>query len=106
MMNENTLSTLGLCARARALACGTALVCESVRSNKAKLVLLSDAASQNTIKRVTNCCAYYGVRLVTADVSCERLGGCIGKRGRVSCVAISDENFARAISESIERSGR
>lgn len=94
---------IGLCARARKLAPGANLACDSVRAGKAHTVCLAADASANTRKKVTNCCTYYGVHLTELEASCSELGHIIGKRGNVSCVAIEDENFAKAILTSITR---
>ncbi|WP_179193713.1 ribosomal L7Ae/L30e/S12e/Gadd45 family protein, partial [Bacillus sp. S1-R5C1-FB] len=47
-------SFLGLAHRARKIISGEELVLKAVRSGKAKLVLLSEDASVNTTKRITD----------------------------------------------------
>ena len=91
------LSMIGLAAKAGKLNIGTPLSCDSVRKGKAVLVVLSDEASDNTKKRVTNCCAYYGVELLILHASPDEMGRFSGKRSAVSCIAVSDSNFVNAI---------
>lgn len=89
---------IGLAKRAGALITGVPLVCEAVRGRTPpKLVLFASDAAHNSCKRVTDCCAYYGVKCAKIDVTTEVLAHAVGKRGFVSSVAIADEGFARAI---------
>ncbi|MBQ8696451.1 MAG: ribosomal L7Ae/L30e/S12e/Gadd45 family protein [Clostridia bacterium] len=101
-MNK-TVSMLGLCARARQLQSGTNLTCESVRGGRCVLVCYASDASAGTKKKITNCCAYYGVQCAELAASTVELGHSIGKRGAVSAVAVQDANFAKAIQESMNK---
>lgn len=94
------LSSLGLCARARALTIGTPMVIEALRkggSGKPRLVIEASDTSENTHKRIADKCAYYNVPFVRLDCTAEELATAVGKSSFVASVAISDENFYNLI---------
>ncbi|MBQ7500046.1 MAG: ribosomal L7Ae/L30e/S12e/Gadd45 family protein [Clostridia bacterium] len=90
---------LGLAARARRLVIGTELVCDALRRGKTGyLVVVSENASENTKKRLRNCCEYTGAQLQTIPVAPDMLGHSIGKKNAsVAAVAVTDANMAKAI---------
>ncbi len=114
---QKLLGMLGLAARARRLLCGTEIVCNAVRAadgeengrrkkntEQVRLVLIASDASQNTRKRIVNCCTYYRVAWREINADSESLAQAVGKnkghreeRARVSAVGIADESFAGAI---------
>lgn len=100
-MNEqkNLLSTLGLCARARALAVGTPLVCEALRTGDGRVLCVLEAAdtSANTHKRLTDKCLYYHVPLYRLEATGAALGLAIGKTGFVAAVGVTDPGLFRAL---------
>ena len=73
---------LGIAMRAGALTLGESGVRQAVQSGKACMVLVDEAASENTKKRFRDCCAYYGTALF--ETRADRLGQAIGKPGRMS----------------------
>ena len=75
-------SMLGIAMRAGALTLGESGVRQAVQSGKACCVLVDEAASENTKKRLSDSCAYYGVPLF--ETQADRLGYAIGKPGRMS----------------------
>ncbi|WP_243386903.1 YlxQ family RNA-binding protein [Bacillus kexueae] len=91
-MSSSWAQFLGLANRARKIISGEELVIKEVRNGRAKLVLLSKDASNNTSKKITDKCSYYGVPLVYVE-SREQLGQAIGKEQRV-VVAVLDSGFA------------
>ena len=98
------LSSLGLCARARALVIGAPMVIESLRkcgSEKPRIVIEASDTSDNTHKRIADKCAYYNVRLVRLDFGTAELSDAIGKSSSVAAVAICDENFCKLIEKHI-----
>ncbi len=97
-------SLLGLAQRAGKIISGEELVIKEIRSNKAKLVLLSEDASSNTTKKVSDKCAYYHVELKRVN-NRELLGQSIGKEARVT-IAILDAGFAKKISMLLDKSQR
>lgn len=90
------LSLIGLARKAGKLTVGTEAVCDAVRCGKAKLVLASAEASDNTKKRISNCAQYYGVRAEYVAVSPDMLGKAIGKTA-TACVSTDDDNFVKLI---------
>lgn len=100
---SRALSLLGLAKRAGAVAGGTELVRGLCRSGKACLVLLADDCSENSAKRVRDCCAYYGVQLLEPGVSMQRLGKAIGMR-EASAAAVGNAGLAGQIASCLSRS--
>ena len=94
-MNDKIFGYVGLAKRAGKLSDGTDAVITSVRTNKAKLVILSQDASVATAKKVTDKCSYYKVRLITYG-QMETLGNAVG-REVAACVSVNDKNFADAV---------
>ena len=95
---------LGLANRARKIISGEELVLKEVRSGKAKLVLLSEDASVNTTKRITDKTTYYNVPMRKVE-NRQQLGHAIGRDERV-VVAVLDEGFAkRRVACSIQITG-
>ncbi|MRX70633.1 YlxQ family RNA-binding protein [Bacillus lacus] len=92
MNNQPWFSLLGLANRARKVVSGEELVIKEVRQSRAKLVILSEDASDNTAKKVTDKCHFYQVPLVKVEDR-YTLGQAIGKDARVT-VAIVDQGFA------------
>jgi len=87
---------LGLAVRARMLISGEELVVKDIRSNKAKLVIISSDASDNTMKKIQDKCKTYNVELhVFGDRS--DLGHATGKEARV-VLALTDDGFAKKLS--------
>ena len=100
---DKLLSTLGLCARARKLVMGTPMVCEAVRDPKAPVVAVLEASdtSDNTHKRLSDKCAFYGVPLYRIATDTSRLGRAVGKTGAVAAVGITDENLYKALADKL-----
>ncbi|MDX8362212.1 MULTISPECIES: YlxQ family RNA-binding protein [Bacillaceae] len=94
------MSLLGLANRARKIVSGEELVLKEIRNNRAKVILLSDDASPNTTKKISDKCNYYGVPLRIVDDR-YTLGQAIGKEARV-VIAVTDEGFARKLISLLE----
>ncbi len=95
---QKTLSALGICAKARALVIGTPMVCESLRGAKKPLAVLAACDnSENTAKKLSDKCTYWGVPLSVIDADGDTLAAAIGKQSRVAAVAITDENLYRLV---------
>jgi ribosomal protein L7Ae-like RNA K-turn-binding protein len=95
MSNNRWASLLGLANRARKVISGEELTVKEIRSGKAKLVLLAEDASENTMKKIKDKCSSYGVPLRKVPDR-YTLGHAIGKDARV-VVAIIDEGFANKL---------
>lgn len=97
---QRVLSHLGLCVRAGQLVTGEELVLEVVRNGKAKLVILTTDASDNTAKRIQDKCAHYEIPMVVAFTR-GQLGDAIGKAERV-VVAVTDKGFGKLIGDGLK----
>lgn len=113
---DKLLSTVGLCARARKLIVGTPMVCDALRevpreaprgarrkegrkNGASALCAVLEAAdtSENTHRKLTAKCAYYGVPLYRLSVTTEALARAVGKTGVVASVGITDDSLLRAL---------
>ena len=95
---QKTLDALGLCAKARRLTVGTPMICEALRKPvKPFLVLCANDNSENTVKKLTDKCAFYGVSIVTLPADGAQLAAAVGKQSRVAAVAVTDENLYRLV---------
>ena len=97
--DENKLLfALGLCARARKMTIGAPMICEALKAggaNAPKLVIESSDTSENTHKRLTDRCRYYGVKHIRLCADGDTLSKMIGKTSAVAAVAISDNEFCK-----------
>ena len=106
-MNEDKnlkqlLFSIGLARKAGKLISGTDFVCDEIRKNKIVLVVCACDVSDNTKKKISDCCAYYQTKLYVTDVSKEMLGHAIGKSFS-ACVGITDHSLSELISRNINR---
>lgn len=95
MTNDKWKSLLGLANRARKCISGEELVIKEIRNGNAKLVVLSNDASKNTLKKVQDKCNSYHVPIRFVEDRSE-LGRAIGKEARV-VVAVTDGGFAKSL---------
>ncbi len=95
--DQAIFNLLGIAASARQIVSGEEQVVKEVRTNKAKLVIVSNDASQNTTKKMHDKCAFYNVPIYTFG-SREQLGHATGRESRVS-LAIMDNGFAKKLSQ-------
>ena len=102
---EKLLSTLGLCARARKLVMGPPMVCEALREKKTPVVVVLEASdtSENTHKKLTDKCAFYGVPLYRLAADTTRLGRAVGKTGAVAAVGVTDESLYNALAKHLPK---
>lgn len=87
---------LGMAARARMIITGEELVVREIRSGNAHLVIVSEDASKNTMKKLNDKCMFYNVEKHVFG-SREDLGHAIGKESRV-VLAVTDAGFAGKLS--------
>lgn len=92
---DRVLSMLGLAARSGNVVSGGFATEEAVKRGKACLVILAEDASDNTRKKFSNSCEFYGVPCDSYSVK-GMLGHAIGKEER-SCLAVTDQGFANSI---------
>ncbi len=102
---ERLAGMLGLATRAGKLIIGSNLTVAAVREaeylKKGKktphLVLLATDASDNTKKKIQNCCTYHQVAYFVIPLSASELGHAIGNGMDVSAVGIADVGFSEAV---------
>jgi len=86
---------LGLCIRSGKISMGYDNVKKTVKSHKAKLVLLSSSASERSKKDVTDMCSHYKVDMICDDFS--DIFYQLTSRDKLKVISINDENFAGEI---------
>lgn len=94
MQKDKILSYLGLATKAGRTVSGEFCVEKSVRQHRAKLVIVSEDASEASKKNFRNICTYYKVPLYFFG-NRETLGAVCGKEVRVS-LAVEEEGLAKA----------
>ena len=97
---KKVISLLGIAKKAGKVIAGTEMAVESVRSGKkdaVKLFLLASDASANTLKRIENTGAYYGIPVIRLETDKAELARVIGKQSLVSALGITDQGFCDAM---------
>ncbi len=77
---------------------------KAVKEGKAFLVIVSEAASDNTKKKFRNMCTYYEVPMYIYGTK-EELGHSMGKEFRAS-LAVTEEGFAKSIEKRLVEAER
>ena len=94
-MNSKVSGMIGLCIKSRKVSMGTDIVKKAIRQKKAKLVLLSDAASDRTKKDVADICSHYQVDLICDDFS--EIFYQLTSKDKMKVMSVNDEGFAKQI---------
>ena len=102
MKNNRVLSLIGLATKAGKTVSGEFSTEKSVKTGKGLLVIVAEDASENTKKKFRNMCSFYEVPTFFFSDK-ESLGRAMGKEYR-ACLAVQDENFAKAIMKELEKS--
>lgn len=95
MEKNKILSLIGLATKAGKTKSGEFAVEQSISSHKARLVVVSDEASDATRKSFIDKCSYHRIPVVIC-FSKEELGKACGKEVRTS-LCVEDEGFAGAL---------
>lgn len=93
--NKAFFGMLSLCMKAGKLAIGEAKSENTVRSDAAKLIILSEDASDNTKKKFSNMSEFRSVPIVFIG-SRDEIGHYVGRRFAVSC-CVTDDGFAKRL---------
>src|SRR5690606_37700177 len=104
IMHDRVYSFLGLCAKAGKLLSGDETCERALKSGKARLVIVSEEASENTRKKFLDMCNYRKVAIRFFEKK-EKLGRHIGK-GMRTVIAVNDRNFAQRLLEMIDDHGK
>ena len=94
-MNNGIFGILSLAAKSGKITSGEFSVKEAVLKEKAKLVIVSEDASDNTKKLFTDKASYRNIPVLTFGTKTD-LGRAIGKEAR-SSIAVLDEGFKEII---------
>ena len=94
-MIDKRLMLCGIAMKAGKITSGSNMVEESIRYGKAFLVIISEDASENTKKRISDKCSFYRVPYII-NGTMDELGHMIGKEAR-SVISVDDEGFASQI---------
>jgi ribosomal protein L7Ae-like RNA K-turn-binding protein len=92
---------LGLASRARKLVTGEELVTKGIQNRQIVLVIISQDASENTFKKITDKCRTYNVRWVQFGDR-DLLGQAIGKGPRV-VIGVTDSGFSARLQQLISK---
>ena len=98
---NNFYGFLGICAKAGAVCSGAFAVEKLIKSNKAKLVIVANDASQNTKSDYIKLCNGYETEIRFFG-SIEFLSKAIGKENRVA-LAITDDKFSQSLIQKMEK---
>ena|SRR5690625_304318 len=102
--SQNILQLLGIATRAGKIVTGEDLTVREIQAGKAKLVIVSNDASANTMKKVTDKCNFFNVEKHVFG-SREELGHAMGKESRV-VLAVMDAGFAGKFSDYLNEYNR
>lgn len=87
---------LGLAYRARKVVFGTESTINNLRTNKVKLILLANDASDNTKKKVYDKCKYYNVNVIEL-LNSKEMSNSIGKKSNIMVIGITDQGFSNLL---------
>ena len=99
-MVERIYSFLGLAAKAGKLISGEETCERAIKLQKARLIIVSDDASDNTKKKFNDMCKYRNVEIRVFGLK-QSLGKYTGKDIR-SVLAVTDRKFAEHLREMID----
>ena len=100
MMDSRILNSLGLCAKAGKLIFGAPMIIEAMQKGKRiYLVLEAGDTSDNTHKKITDKCNFYGVEKIRIEADGGTLGATVGKTSVLAAVAITDEGLYKMVSK-------
>ena len=97
-MDSRILTSLGLCAKAGKLIFGVPMIVEAMqKGKKIYLVIESGDTSDNTHKKITDKCSFYGVEKIKLEFNGGDISSAVGKTSNLAAVAITDEGFYKMI---------
>ena len=99
MAQNRVYSMIGIAQKAGKLASGEFATEHAVKSGRAALVIVSDAASENTKKKFRTMCEFYEVPVYFYGGK-EELGHAMGKEFRAS-LAVLDSGLAKSIEKNL-----
>lgn len=103
-VEQKIYQLLGIATRARKIITGEDLTVREIQARNAHLVIVSNDASENTMKKITDKCTFFNVEKHVFG-SREDLGHAIGKESRV-VLGIMDAGFASKLSSLLNEYNR
>ena len=101
-MDNRFWGSLGLSSKAGKLIYGVPMIIEAIqKGKKVYLVIEAGDTSDNTHKKLTDKCSFYGVEKIRIDADGVELASRIGKSSSLAAVAITDESFYKMVSKNI-----
>ena len=99
-MDKRILGSLGLCSKAGKLIYGVPMIVEAMqKGKKVYLVLEAGDTSDNTHKKITDKCSFYGVEKIKLDFDGGAIASAVGKSSSLAAIAITDEGFYKMINK-------
>lgn len=101
------LRALGFAAKAGKLITGTEQICDALRKSgnrtafRVYAVVIASDVSENTEKKLSDKCAYYGVPLIRAEYTMDEISHSTGKSAPVAAAALTDENICKLFMASL-----
>lgn len=99
MDSNKVYSLIGLSMRAGKVKSGEFAVMEAIRARTAKLVIVTEDASDNTKKQFSDKCKYYKIPMIFFGDK-DSLGHAIGKDVRTS-LAITDKGLSESLRKNL-----
>ena len=102
--SKKLLSSLGLCAKAGKIIFGVPMICEALRSAKAKeisLIIEASDTSEGTHKKIADKSSFYQVRTVRIECDGATLASALGKTSSLAAVAIKDKEMCKIVEKYI-----
>ena len=92
------LGMMGLAKKAGQVSVGTEPCRDAMRAGKARLVIMACDVSENTAKRIGDCCIHYKTELVIPeDLTMETLSAAMGIKRLCSAVSINSADFYKGV---------
>ena len=101
MTNNRFGGMLGLCQKAGKVSSGEFSCEKALKSGNAKLCIVAEGASENTLKHFKDMCSYRKVPIILGFIGSDELGHIIGKKDRV-VVTVNDAGFAAGLQKIVE----
>ncbi|MBO5715358.1 MAG: ribosomal L7Ae/L30e/S12e/Gadd45 family protein [Clostridia bacterium] len=101
-MDNRFWGSLGLSSKAGKLIYGVPMIIEAMQKGKrVYLVIEAGDTSDNTHKKITDKCSFYGVEKIRIEADGAQLASRIGKSSSLAAVAITDESFYKMVSKNL-----
>lgn len=94
-MNDKTLALLGFASKSGNLCFGADSVKESLKRNKAKLVIIANDISEKSLKEIRFFASKNNTEVIVTNYTIETLSHATGKKGGI--ISVTEKGFADAI---------